>query len=191
MDHAQSGTMTRALRDLADGEKQPCPFDTITEAFYHHADHSPSTQALLDMTQHVPRSFTYGELAARAQALAFSLREMGLQPEQRVPLIVKRSSEMVIGLMAILSCGAQYVPLDGGVVAESTIRHVVEQCDSSVILCTEVTRSLVEQLHLDGNIVSITAANKIDWYRGSPATRIDLASGSNGCYVIYTSGSYP
>lgn len=189
MDRLQSGTMTTALGDLANGEKQPCPFSTITSAFYHYADQSPSTQAMLDMTHRVPRSFTYGELAARAQALAFSLREMGLQPEQRVPLIVKRSSEMIIGLMAILSCGAQYVPLDGGVVAESTIRHVVDQCDSGVILCTEATRFRVEQLHLDGTIVSIAAADKIDWCCGNPAMRIDLASGSYGCYVIYTSGS--
>ena len=70
----------------------------------------------------VRRELSYHELASRVQSLATQLQELGVGPGTRIPLVVKRGMEMVVGIWAVLSCGAQYVPLDGGVVPESTIR---------------------------------------------------------------------
>src|SRR5262245_30510241 len=53
---------------------------------------------------------TYGELNRRANVLAHELVSMGAGPEKMVGLCAERSTEMIVGMIAILKSGAAYVP---------------------------------------------------------------------------------
>ncbi|HNJ41525.1 MAG TPA: condensation domain-containing protein, partial [Acidobacteriota bacterium] len=55
---------------------------------------------------------TYGELNARADALAGYLCSLGVGPDTLAGICVERSLEMVVGLLGILKAGGAYVPLD-------------------------------------------------------------------------------
>jgi amino acid adenylation domain-containing protein len=55
---------------------------------------------------------TYAELNARANLLAYRLRQLGVGPETMVGCCMKRSLELIISLVAILKAGGAYVPLD-------------------------------------------------------------------------------
>src|SRR6185503_16252779 len=55
---------------------------------------------------------TYGELDARAEALAAALRRAAFGPEQLVGLCMERSVELVIAQLGVLKAGAAYLPLD-------------------------------------------------------------------------------
>ncbi len=59
-------------------------------------------------------SLTHAELHRRANRLAHRLRRMGVGPEARVGILLERSVEMVVALLAILKAGGAYVPLDPG-----------------------------------------------------------------------------
>lgn len=168
------------------GDSVQCPFPTVTSAFYHHATTVPTTVAIRDLST-TPRELTYNELAQHAQALASHLRNLGVGPEQRIPLVVKRGLEMVVGIWAILSCGAQYVPLDGGVVPDSTIRHVVEQSGGQVVLCLTSTEYRIRDL-CPGSTPVIIEENMTPDDSISDDKLVDLATSEAGCYVIYTSG---
>jgi len=48
----------------------------------------------------------------RANQLAHQLQALGVGPEVRVGICVKRSLEMMVGLLGILKAGGCYVPLD-------------------------------------------------------------------------------
>ncbi|MFL6201255.1 MAG: amino acid adenylation domain-containing protein, partial [Thermoanaerobaculia bacterium] len=61
---------------------------------------------------------TYAELNARADALADRLLALGVRPEERVAVVMERSPELVVSLLAILKSGAAYAPLDPGLPAE-------------------------------------------------------------------------
>ncbi|PHH83869.1 hypothetical protein CDD83_2897 [Cordyceps sp. RAO-2017] len=129
------------------GAPLPCPFATVTAAFYHQASTCPaSTTAVRDLSAAAPRELTYRQLARHAQALALRLRALGVQPGDRIPLVVRRGLEMLVAIWAVLSCGAQYVPLDGGVVPDSTVDHVVRQSGGDVVLCLEATEHRVRNL---------------------------------------------
>ena len=57
------------------------------------------------------RQLTYKELNERANQLARTLRERGVQPEQSVAIITDRSVEMIVGILGILKSGGVYVPV--------------------------------------------------------------------------------
>lgn len=191
-----------SLTALGYGELVECPFATLSAAFHQQVLLHPNVTAVRHLSDSPgpPGELTYAELAYHAQQLAARLRGLGLEPGQRVPLVVKRGLEMVVGIWAVLLCGAQYVPLDGGVVPDSTLRHVVEQSTSRLVLCVSETAHRLRQLLAGVGILlrvdecmseSTTKANSTDQILDvlSDSHWVDLASPDGGCYVIYTSGS--
>ncbi|MFC3986717.1 amino acid adenylation domain-containing protein [Streptosporangium jomthongense] len=55
---------------------------------------------------------TYAELIARADRLAGALRECGAGPERIVALVLGRSVELVVGILAVQRAGAAFLPVD-------------------------------------------------------------------------------
>jgi non-ribosomal peptide synthetase component F len=96
---------------------------------------------------------------------------------------VKRGVGMLVGIISILSCGAQYVPLDGGVVADETLRFVLKQTGGKVALTSKSTAHRLSNTEVS-NVVIIEESYEFD-------DKLDFAPFSQpdaGCYVIYTSG---
>lgn len=167
------------------------PFDTVTAAFFHQVRTNPDALAARDLNASPPREITYGDLARRSAHLTHRLRQCGVGPGDRVPLVVKRGVDMLVGIVSVLTCGAQYVPLDGGVVPDSTLRFVLEQTGGtrSTVLALRSTRHRLEGLGV-GSVVAIDEADADangDLYVRGTMPR-DMATPDGGCYVIYTSG---
>ena len=68
---------------------------------------TPQAVALTYEDKHL----TYGELNARADALAARLHPLNTEPNTLVGLCVEPSLEMVIGILGILKAGGAYLPL--------------------------------------------------------------------------------
>ncbi|UCH98247.1 MAG: amino acid adenylation domain-containing protein, partial [Candidatus Aminicenantes bacterium] len=58
---------------------------------------------------------TYRQLNERSNQLAGVLREKGVMPEAIVAILLKRSLEMIIGIMGVLKAGGAFIPLDVGI----------------------------------------------------------------------------
>ena len=58
------------------------------------------------------RSLSYGELDEASNRLAHLLSGQGAGPGESVALLVPRSAEAVVAIMAVLKTGAAYVPMD-------------------------------------------------------------------------------
>ncbi|CBF82492.1 hypothetical protein AN9129.2 [Aspergillus nidulans FGSC A4] len=119
------------------GPRTQVPFATVHEAFIYHALRAPMDVALLDLSGHSSREVTYGELLRQSQFIAAQLKHEGVMPGNRVLLLGRRSTEMVAGILGILMAGAQYIPMDGGVVPDLTVQRAVEQSAATVAVCLQ------------------------------------------------------
>jgi amino acid adenylation domain-containing protein len=128
---------------------------------------------------------SYEELNRKANELAHYLRKQGVGPEVRVGLCVKRSPEMVVGLLGILKAGGAYVPLDSDYPRER-LAFMLEDAQVKVLLTQEKLKeglpknpALVVCLDSDWNIIA----------REQKSNPEIEAIPENLAYVIYTSGS--
>ncbi|HYG65747.1 MAG TPA: non-ribosomal peptide synthase/polyketide synthase, partial [Thermoanaerobaculia bacterium] len=128
---------------------------------------------------------SYGELERRANRLAHELRDLGIGPEDRVGLMLRRSPAMVVGILGILKAGGAYVPLDPSY-PDERLAYMIDDAELSVVV-TETGASSVAQasgatvLDLDRERQRIARRSE-----EAPAPR---AVAGNLAYVIYTSGS--
>ncbi|HEX8275247.1 MAG TPA: amino acid adenylation domain-containing protein [Longimicrobiaceae bacterium] len=127
----------------------------------------------------------YAELDRRANRLAHHLRALGVGPETRVGVMLERTPELVVALLAVLKAGGAYLPLDPAYPAER-LAFMLEDAGARVVV-TEA--QLAGRLPAEG--VHPVA---VDAERGAIAGRPDTAPESgvlpeNLSHVIYTSGS--
>src|SRR5208282_2149399 len=80
----------------------------VHHLFELQAERTPNATAVVFENERL----TYGELNRRANQLAHHLAKLGVGPEVLVGILVKRSLDMVVGLLGILKAGGAYVPLD-------------------------------------------------------------------------------
>ncbi|MEV5593205.1 amino acid adenylation domain-containing protein [Streptomyces sp. NPDC052496] len=82
--------------------------EPFPDLFARQAARTPDATALVfEDTQ-----LSYRELDARAARLAHWLAERGVGPETRVALVLPRSAELAVALLAVLKAGGVYVPVD-------------------------------------------------------------------------------
>jgi len=124
---------------------------------------------------------TYGELNARANRLAHRLRRLGVKPEVKVGLLLERSLDLVVAMLATLKAGGAYVPLDPAYPAERLSFLLADS--APLVLVTSRTANLSAAgprvLILDEEPLAEESANDPEPW----ATAGGLA------HVLYTSGS--
>ncbi|MDT5271394.1 MAG: hypothetical protein QOH49_3580, partial [Acidobacteriota bacterium] len=97
-------TPAESLRLLADWNSSVREYPkehTLHALFERQAASSPDAVALIDGDRHL----SYRELNERANRLAHRLRREGVGPDLLVGVLMERSLELVVGLLAILKAG--------------------------------------------------------------------------------------
>ncbi|WP_301294624.1 amino acid adenylation domain-containing protein [Pseudomonas sp. S3E17] len=144
------------------------------------AAQTPDAPALVFAAQRLD----YAELNRRANRLAHRLIRAGVGPDVLVGLVVERSVEMVVGLLAVLKAGGAYVPMDPDYPRER-LAYMLE--DSGVKLL--LTQShLLQQLPIAQGVECLVLGESA--FEDYPDTNPDIVlDAENLAYVIYTSGS--
>ncbi|MFI9382032.1 amino acid adenylation domain-containing protein [Kutzneria sp. NPDC052558] len=130
-------------------------------------------------------TLTYAALHARANRLARLLISHGVGPESLVGLVMPRTADMVVALLAVLKTGGAYLPIDPNYPADRVAymledaNPVVVLSDSTVDTDSAAPRVLMDQVDLQG----FSDATVTDAERTGPRNP------ANPAYVIYTSGS--
>lgn len=127
---------------------------------------------------------SYESLEQQVNQLAHSLIEKGISPGHFVGVCLPRSKELVITLLAIMKCGAAYLPLDPNypnerldfMISDSEAKILITTAELSSKFETSASKLLIKDLFSDlSKFSNETIDVKVD--------QSDLA------YLLYTSGS--
>jgi len=102
---------------------------------------APSSTALIIGAERM----SYGELGARIGCVASSLRRLGVQPGDRLALLMPNSTEYLVSYYALLKMGAVAVPLNP-LLREPEVHYIMEDCQASGLIFHQEFASIVEAL---------------------------------------------
>ena len=154
---------------------------TIVDFFEEQAEKEPNKIALICNE----KKLTYKELNHAANILSCYLIERGIKQKDIIAIDVNRSLEMIIGILAILKCGATYLPIDPDY-PEERIAYMIENSETNTVLVNHQTEQRItgeiQKINIDLNNKEIYENNTYNYIKQS-INEQQLA------YVIYTSGS--
>jgi amino acid adenylation domain-containing protein len=146
---------------------------TIHELFSEKVIETPDNIAIVGTTlcgqpTGAPVQLSYKELDRQSLQLAYLLQKKGVAPGDIVGLKIKRSVDMIVGILGILKTGAAYLPIRLDY-PEERITYMMKDSGARVL----VTEGLLEEA----------------WRSGSAKARKLTPCSSDLAYVIYTSGT--
>lgn len=152
---------------------------TINQCFDKIVQRFPKHIAVVYRGQKI----NYYTLNKKADSLAWNLQKQGVHQGDIIGLLADRSLEIIIAQLAVLKCGAAFMPIDAGY-PDTRIQYMLQDAQSKILLTqkrfiealdlhTTPVLDLEDQTHYDSNHRP----------EGNVPTPYDL------CSVIYTSGS--
>lgn len=154
----------------------------VIDLFEEQVSNTPDKIALVSNNI----AFSYKALNEKANMLAHHLKDsFHIKPTDIVGIMLNRSPEMIIGLLAILKCSAAYLPIDPDYPNER-ISYMLENSKTAIVLVNNTTE---ESLPIKYTKVNIQLDQPL-YQKNNHSKNLNLDISSNYlAYLIYTSGS--
>lgn len=130
-------------------------------------------------------SLTYAELEDEANRLASVLAKRGVKPGDITGILMERSPDILVSILAIWKTGSAFLPLDPEF-PEERLKYMVEDAGAHLVLSDAET---AHRLPVTGNFLIL---DETEIPSGDvPAMPLNDATSQGGtrAYVLYTSGS--
>jgi len=159
---------------------RPLPPATLTDLFHAQATATPHATALITPDT----TLTYHQLDIMAGRLARLLAQRGLGPESFAAVLLPRSAELVITLLAVLRAGGGYVPVDLEYPPDRVAFMLKDSAPAVLVTMTgsDAPDPGIPRVSLDDPAVAQSL-------RDGPVLPVRPARPGNPAYMIYTSGS--
>ena len=126
------------------------------------------------------KEMTYRELNERANSLAYKLRKNEVTNNTVVGILLERSFEMLISMLAVLKSGGAYIPIAPDY-PKDRIEYMLEDSEATIILTSQNRRNLA-----DKKLINVKD-DKI--YENHKENLENISKPEDLSYLIYTSGS--
>ena len=154
---------------------------TIVDLFEEQAKINPNKTALICKG----KKLSYDELNKRANNLAHYLRENNINNNDVIGIMLHRSVELIIGLLAIAKCGATYLPLDPEYPIER-IMYILKDSKCKILLTDSQTTNIIN----DNSYRKLNIELNSEIYSNKKNENLNInISPESLIYLIYTSGS--
>lgn len=132
-------------------------------------------------------SISYRSLLHKVNQLASKLQDYGIRRGDRVGILLSRSPIQVISLLAIMQCGATYVPFDPDYPMKR-MNFMLEDSECGLVITSEAHREMIESL---APIMVVKDGWSVeDTVESIPQTVTNEGNRSTDTvYIMYTSGS--
>ena len=135
---------------------------------------------------------SYRDLHARVNRLARYLIGVGVGPERLVGVVVGRSVEMLVALLAVVKAGGAYVPIDPDYPQER-VRFMLEDTDPIAVLSTSGLATTLPDLDVPlvllDDPATVAGIDRLAGHDVADSERVASLRPGHPAYVIYTSGS--
>ncbi|WP_095047697.1 non-ribosomal peptide synthetase [Pseudomonas sp. Irchel s3h9] len=153
---------------------------TVLEHLAAQVQRQPQAHAVLFAEQQID----YQSLDTRANRLAHKLQALGVGPEVRVGVCMRRTPDMLVALLAILKAGGAYVPLDPDYPQERLL-HMLDDSRAAVLITEPAALALLPE-NLSAQVLLVEKGALSAFPTTAPLANV---TAQNLAYVIYTSGS--
>ncbi|MBJ3809706.1 non-ribosomal peptide synthetase [Streptomyces flavofungini] len=168
------------LLDRANGTAVDVPDRTVPRLVAERAAQCPQATAVTGGDV----SLTYAELGARTRRLARELVARGAGPETVVGLALPRSTDLVVGMLAVLEAGAAYLPIDPAY-PSARLAHILADGRCTLVLTSTATAHVLPAV----DDVPHLCVEDVDFAAPGPDVAAAVTRPDNAAYVMYTSGS--
>ncbi|GAA4295002.1 non-ribosomal peptide synthetase [Mycobacterium paraffinicum] len=151
---------------------------SIPELFAGQVARSPQAVAI----SCAGRSLTYRDLGEASNHLAHSLSGLGAGPGARVALLLERSAEAVIAMLAVLKTGAAYLAIDPAL-PDERIGFMLGDAAPIIAVTTTALRP-----RLAGHALAVIDITD-DRRTAQPRSTLRAPAADDIAYLIYTSGT--
>ena len=152
---------------------------TIAQLFEEQVERTPDNIAVI----FGDRSLTYKELNEKSNSLANYLRSKKVGKNSLVGIMVNRSLEMIVSVMAVLKAGGAYIPIDP-TYPKDRVEYMLSN-SNAIILLTQ--KQLENKINFKNKI--LVDLNNSEVYSLSSKNIKTINSPEDLAYVIFTSGS--
>jgi amino acid adenylation domain-containing protein len=163
------------------GAKRELPERSLHALISEQARRTPDARAVEDGET----AYTYRQLEERANRIAQVLRSMGVVRGSRVGLSVRRCSDMVAAVLAVMKAGGAYVPLDPAY-PSARLKFMAEDAQLTALVTHEGS---LEQLPLPEERALFLDRDEARLAAAEPVPPVDESQPEDVAYVLYTSGS--
>ena len=167
------------------------PQGTLPELFQAQVARTPEATAVVFEGVEL----SYGELNGRANRLARLLIARGVGPESLVAVVMERSADLVVALLAVVKAGGAYLPVDPGYPADR-ISYLLTDAAPVLALTDQASAPKVTGAGLPALPVLVlddpALAAELAGLDGADVTDAERPAAlvpQHPAYVIYTSGS--
>ncbi|MGD2089379.1 MAG: amino acid adenylation domain-containing protein [Candidatus Aminicenantes bacterium] len=173
----------RLLIDFNDNSADFSRDKTVCQLIEKHVERIPDKTALVGGNSkfQIPNSkqahLTYRELDQKSNQLTRILQAKGVKPDTIVGILMNRSVEMVVSILAIWKASGAYIPIDPDYPKER-IDFILKDSGAKTLWSEESQVSGVSSVHCNSPLE-----------RGAPQGRGVSKSATGLAYIIYTSGS--
>jgi len=153
--------------------------ESIAEQFARQVQLSPDALAVI----HNEKTWTYAELDRQANSLAKQLYSIGVgRTTNVVAILLERSFDLVVAQLAVLKCGAAYLPLDLSM-PDERLQFVINDSGAPVVITASKLElpGIIDLLRIDLDTDSLIEDSVFDFDNQS--------NGDSTAYIMYTSGS--
>ena len=151
---------------------------TVVDLFEEQVEKTPDNIAVVFGGERL----TYAQLNQRANAIAYDLREIGVEPDDLVVILADKSCEMLAGIQGILKAGGAYLPIDP-TYPEDRISFLLEDSRPKAVL-KHTTENVAVPAEIP--VLELGEYKNIEGFFKNPE-RVNKPT--DAVYCIYTSGT--
>ncbi|MBN6040424.1 amino acid adenylation domain-containing protein [Amycolatopsis sp. 195334CR] len=126
--------------------------------------------------------YGYAELDERANALARTLRASNVQPESVVAVVMERSVDFVISVLAVAKAGGAFL-LAAADSPTERMRHMLHDASAELVLADERTAARLRDAGLTTTVLIPGTTGR------APVPPVTGTTGGNTAYAVFTSGT--